>query len=164
MGTHPIFESDFDCLTAKMVSSNSLITSVETGHEDQIHDVQFDFYGTRMATASSDKSIKIFEVNGEQTHKIQEIKDAHDGAVWQISWAHPKYGSVLASAGFDKKVILHREKEDGSWQKVYTHAVHNTSVNTVQFGPCEYGLVAACGSSDGDISILTNDNPKNLES
>ena len=35
-----------------MVAANSLITSVDTGHEDQIHDCQFDFYGTRLATAS----------------------------------------------------------------------------------------------------------------
>ena len=35
-----------------MVNANSLITSVDTTHEDQIHDCQFDFYGTRLATAS----------------------------------------------------------------------------------------------------------------
>ena len=32
----------------------------------------------------------------------QEIK-AHDGAVWQVSWAHPKFGVLLASASFDSK-------------------------------------------------------------
>ena len=35
-----------------MVAANSLITTVDTQHEDQIHDCQFDFYGTRLATAS----------------------------------------------------------------------------------------------------------------
>ncbi len=36
----------------KMVSVES---TVETGHDDMIHDAQMDYYGTRLATCSSDK-------------------------------------------------------------------------------------------------------------
>ena len=28
----------------------------------------------------------------------------HDGAVWQVAWAHPKYGNILASCSYDRKV------------------------------------------------------------
>ena len=31
-------------------------STVDTGHEDMIHDAQMDFYGTRLATCSSDRS------------------------------------------------------------------------------------------------------------
>jgi len=144
-----------------MVSNKSIVSTFNTNHEDQIHDCQFDFYGTKAATASSDKTIKIFEVQEDKMNPTgQEIK-AHDGAVWQVSWAHPKFGVLLASASFDSKVIIHSENADGTWSIVYVYAEHRTSVNTVQFAPAEFGLVLACGSTDGDVSILTGD-PKNL--
>ena len=54
-------------------------------------------------------------------------------------------------------VIIHSENADGSWSIVYVYAEHRTSVNTVQFAPAEFGLVLACGSTDGDVSILTGD-------
>ena len=37
---------------SKMVTVQS---TVDTGHEDMIHDAQMDFYGTRLATCSSDR-------------------------------------------------------------------------------------------------------------
>lgn len=35
------------------------------------HDAVLDYYGRRLATCSSDKTIKIFEIEGE-THKLSE--------------------------------------------------------------------------------------------
>lgn len=32
---------------------------IESEHKDLIHDVSFDFYGKRMATCSSDQSVKV---------------------------------------------------------------------------------------------------------
>jgi len=29
---------------------------------------------------------------------------SHEGPVWQVAWAHPKYGSILASCSYDRKV------------------------------------------------------------
>lgn len=139
------------------MAASSLLANIDTQHEDQIHDCQFDFYGTRLATASSDKSIRIFEVNGDKTtlqHKIQ----AHESAVWQLSWADPKYGSLLASASFDKRVLLHQEGIDGQWRVVYSFEDNKTSVNCVQFAPPEYGLILACGSSDGQVTVLESKN------
>ena len=33
--------------------------SITTDHKDLIHDVSYDFYGRRMATCSSDQSVKV---------------------------------------------------------------------------------------------------------
>lgn len=41
------------------------------------HDAVLDYYGRRLATCSSDKTIKIFEVEGE-THKLTETLRGHD--------------------------------------------------------------------------------------
>ena len=45
---------------------STTLASFDSGHGDQVHDVQLDYYGKRIATASSDRGIKIFEVAGDQ--------------------------------------------------------------------------------------------------
>ena len=42
-----------------------------SGHDDMIHDAVLDYYGRRLATCSSDKTIKIFEIDGDQ-HRLTE--------------------------------------------------------------------------------------------
>jgi hypothetical protein len=37
------------------------------------HDVQFDYYGKRVATASSDRSVRIFNVVGQQQELVQTL-------------------------------------------------------------------------------------------
>ena len=52
----------------------SVQSTVDTGHEDMVHDAQMDYYGTKLATCSSDRSIKIFDVkDGTQTH-VADLK------------------------------------------------------------------------------------------
>lgn len=60
-----------------------------------------------------------------------------------------------------RKVIIW--KEINEWTKIYEHTVHDSSVNSIGFAPHEFGLILACGSSDGSISLLTN-NGDNWES
>lgn len=50
------------------------MTTVETKHEDMIHDVQFDYFGKKMATCSSDKTIKIFDVSTQKPRLLSELK------------------------------------------------------------------------------------------
>lgn len=103
----------------------------------------------------------------------------HDAPVWQIQWAHPKFGSILASCGYDRSVIIWKEQDaafsssskpsagnvgslssglpsgPANWVKIYQHSVHELSVNSISWASHEYGLCLACGSSDGTVSILT---------
>ena len=64
-----------------------------------------DYYGKRLASASSDRTIKVFEVAGENQVLLATLK-GHDGPVWAASWAHPKFGTLLASCGYDAKVFI----------------------------------------------------------
>ena len=52
--------------------------------------------------------------------------DRHEGPVWQLCWAHPMYGSVLASCGYDRKVIIWKET-NGSWDKLFEYSNHDSS-------------------------------------
>lgn len=120
------------------------------------HDVQLDYYGKRLATASSDRMIKIFDVSPDQTqHQLSASIQAHEGPVWQVAWAHPKFGSILASCSYDRKVCVWKETQPQQWTKVYEYADHQSSVNSIAFAPHDLGLKLAAASADGSISILS---------
>lgn len=131
------------------------MTTFESGHTDQVHDAQLDYYGRRLATCSSDKLIKVFEVVGDQHAHVADLR-GHEGPVWQVCWAHPKFGSLLASCSFDHRIIVWKETADNQWQQVYLSpaTLHTASVNSIAWAPHELGLVLAAASSDGTISIL----------
>jgi len=48
------------------------VMSLDT--DDAQHDAVLDYYGRRLATCSSDKTIKIFEVEGESHRLIETLK------------------------------------------------------------------------------------------
>jgi protein transport protein SEC13 len=117
------------------------------------HDAVLDYYGRRLATCSSDKTIKIFEVEGE-AQRLTETLKGHDGAVWCVSWAHPKFGTLLASSSYDGRVLIWREQPPNTWTKVHDYASHTASVNLVAWAPHESGCVLAAASTDGNVSVL----------
>jgi len=127
--------------------------SVDTLHDDMIHDVQLDYYGKRMATCSSDRTIKIFEIGPSTPTQTAELR-GHEGPVWQVAWAHPKFGNMLASASYDRKVIIWKETTKNKWTIFYEYTGHRLSVNSIAWAPHEFGPMLAAGSSDGRISIL----------
>lgn len=131
---------------------NSICT-VETAHDDMIHDSQFDYYSTKLATCSSDRTIKIFDVKDDTYHNSATLS-GHEGPVWQVAWAHPKFGVLLASCSYDGSVMVFRESPQNQWNCVYTHKFHDASVNSISWAPHEFGLVLACASSDGRVSTL----------
>lgn len=50
----------------------------------------------------------------------------HEGPVWQVAWAHPMFGNILASCSYDRKVIIWKE-ENGSWDKMFEYTGHESS-------------------------------------
>ncbi|KAG6757575.1 hypothetical protein POTOM_037893 [Populus tomentosa] len=127
---------------------------IETGHEDTVHDVAMDYYGKRIATASSDHSIKIVGVNNNSSQHLANLT-GHQGPVWQVAWAHPKFGSLLASCSYDGRVIIWKEGNQNDWIQAHAFDDHKSSVNSIAWAPHELGLCLACGSSDGNISVFT---------
>ena len=96
-----------------------------------------------------------------------ETLRGHEGPVWQVAWAHPKFGPILASASYDGKVIIWKDNggnaqqgygynaQGTGWSKIKEHSMHIASVNSVAWAPHELGSILACASSDGNISVLT---------
>jgi len=75
--------------------------------------------------------------------------------VWQVSWAHPKYGNVLADCSYDRKIFIWKEDSPGNWSKLYEDASSEASVNSVAWAPHSLGLILAAGSADGSVTVLT---------
>jgi len=122
---------------------------IETGHSDMIHDAQMDYFSKLLATASSDRLVKIFEV-GDQGQMLQATIPGHEGPVWQVAWAPPKFGTMVASCAYDGKVLIHQQTSNG-WTTIHQHTFHTSSVNSIAFAPQEFGLVLACASADGKV-------------
>eukprot|EP00894_Picocystis_sp_ML_P002629 jgi/Pico_ML_1/53146/g3749.t1 len=131
-------------------------TTFETGHVDAVHDAQLDFYGKRLATASSDRTVRLFDVTGGRHAQIAKL-EGHEGPVWRVSWAHPTYGSLLATCSFDATAAVWQEVAPNRWDRVYVTPsnLHQSSINAVEWAPHQVGLCFACGSSDGTLSIVS---------
>lgn len=129
------------------------MVTISNIHTDIIHDTVLDYYGRKLATCSSDKTIKIFEIEGEQ-QKLVTTLEGHDGPIWRIDWAHPKFGNILASCSYDGKIIIWKEEANNVWAQISVNTIHSASVNSVQWAPHEYGALLLSASSDGKISII----------
>lgn len=130
------------------------MVTIPDAHEDLIHDAVLDYYGKKLATASSDKTIKIFEIDGEN-YKLVETLASHEGPVWQVAWAHPQFGTILASCSYDGKAIIWKVlPETNQWAIIAEHTIHQGSVNSVSWAPHELGAVLLCTSSDGKVSVV----------
>jgi len=91
--------------------------NIRTEHKDLIHDVAYDFYGTRMATCSSDQTVRVWDVVESANSTSQQHKDwsctaawkAHSGSVWKVTWANPEFGQVIATCSFDRTAAVWEE-------------------------------------------------------
>ncbi|KAL0380467.1 UNVERIFIED_CONTAM: protein transport protein SEC13A [Sesamum angustifolium] len=123
--------------------------------QDIVHDdVAMDYYGKRLATASSDNAIKIIGVSNSRSQHHATLT-GHQGPVWQVAWAHPKFGSILASCSYDGKVVIWKEGNQNESIQAHVFDDHKASVNCISWAPHELGLRLACGSADGNISVFT---------
>jgi protein transport protein SEC13 len=119
-------------------------------HEENINDCQYNYYGTRVASADCSGFISISDNEGAQLCSFQ----AHNGPCWQVAWAHPKYESVLASCGYDGSVKVWKETQSNQYCLAYEQSL-GESVNCISFGPMEHGLAVACGTASGKVCVLT---------
>lgn len=133
-----------------------MVGSLETGAMGLLHDAQLDYYGKRVAAAAANNTVAVWDITDGQQRPAGTLS-GHEGPIWKVSWAHPKFGSLLATSSYDMKIIVWKEVPamSGHWQIAYMDSSHSASVNDVQFCPWEFGLRLACASSDGTVSVLT---------
>ncbi|BFG05163.1 nucleoporin seh1 [Drosophila madeirensis] len=141
-------------------------------HKDVIHDVVFDYYGRRMATCSSDQTVKIWDEDAQGKWSVTSSWKAHSGSIWRVSWAHPEFGQVVATCSFDRTASVWEEvigekvsttnTPTRRWVRRTTLVDSRTSVTDVEFAPKYLGLLLATASADGIIRIYEAPDIMNL--
>lgn len=149
--------------------------------EDYLQDVTFDYYSNKMAVCSSDRRIQIYKrrtenqkmlvpendeldkeddkegCNDFSNWELESSWEAHDAPVMRVIFSSPEYGSLLASSGFDKRVIIWQEKLEGGksfWITKQKIQEFSDNVEDISFCPKIYGLKLAVCTYNGKIKIF----------
>ena len=104
-------------------------------HSDSVNGVAFNPDGSRLATASSDKTIKTWET---ATGKLIATGKDHSDAVWGVAWSPD--GKYLASCGADRSVKIW---DAASMKRLYSLGGHEDVVFTVDFSADSKSVITA---------------------
>lgn len=87
---------------------------------------------------------------------MTDLMVEHDGAVYALAWAHPRFGSgLLASGGYDNRVVLYsQDTATRQWTVKVAFDTVLAAVNDLEFSPEGLGLCLAVASSDGFINCF----------
>lgn len=152
-GGHQAAQQPADNSASQQQSS---VFAIDTQHEDNINDCQFDYYGTQVASCDSKGFLQISSVRSDASQQSAGATfQAHDGPIWQVTWAHPKYESVIATCGYDKYVRIWKRDLNNNWQNIVYEENLGSSVNCIAWAPWEYGLILAAGTAEGRLVVLT---------
>ena len=127
------------------------IQKIQTEIPEEISSIEIDYYGTKLAIGVVTGKIYIFESSNNTMIKTLEIS-SHFGPIYNLSWSHPSFGPILASCGFDKKVILYKI-DNNRIEEIYTYKNHDNIVKSLKFCPSSKKLLLISGCLNGDIVI-----------
>jgi len=155
---------------------------------DYVHDVAYDYYGTRLALCTSSLRISIFSAPGEEDGaegdwtETARMERAHAGPIWRLSWGSPEFGEPLASCSEDRVVMVWycdptvirdgspavRKGGDGSitlpsWQRRAQLQGEGPFVD-VRFAPPHLGLKLAACTAEGRVRVFECVNRLDLRS
>lgn len=143
----------------------------DSGHEDLVHDVAYDFFGRHVATCSSDQHVKVFKLDKETDEwQLSDSWRAHDSSIVSLDWASPEYGRIIATASYDRTIKLWEEDPDQEecsgrrWTKLCTLNDSKGSLYDVKFAPAHLGLRLACIGNDGTLRVYDALEPSDLRS
>eukprot|EP00879_Flechtneria_rotunda_P017426 GHRR01018259.1.p1 GENE.GHRR01018259.1~~GHRR01018259.1.p1 ORF type:complete len:242 (+),score=67.87 GHRR01018259.1:119-844(+) len=110
-------------------------TTFESGHVDMVHDAQLDYYGKRLATCSSDRTVKVYRTPST----------LHTASVNSIGFAPQELGLILACASSDGTVSIVQLTQEGNWETSKISNAHAIGVTAVSWAPAvpAGGLVAS---------------------
>jgi len=130
---------------------------IKTEHQQIVHDLQYDYYGKRIASCSSDRTIKIWDIREEDGQWYCSASWlAHALSVVKVAWAHPEFGQIIASCSSDRTVVIWEEVEGvekTSWDSKTTLLDGVDTIQDIKFAPRKMGLVIATASVEGIVRI-----------
>ena len=104
-----------------MEPNSTISRSEPTNHLDSINWIEYDYYGHKLVTCSTDTTVRIYERDkrGYDTDDEDEMEEClgwteiscikHEKPVRAASWAHPECGTQLALTGFEGPVFIYSQ-------------------------------------------------------
>ena len=138
-------------------SSSQLLT--DPSQMDYVHHIAFDVYGRRVATSAGDRYVRVWDLAADGTWFLSSKWQAHQqGAVGQLAWSHPEFGTLLATCAgpevriWEEKKTRHPQQSQQAvvWiSKTQQLNDARKAVTCLGFAPRHLGLQLAAGSADG---------------
>ena len=113
-----------------------LSSYTHTGHTDSVWSVEWSPDGKRIASASGDSTVQVWDASSSRSYK------GHAGSVNSVAWSPD--GSRIASASYDHTV---RVWDAGSGGLLFSYKGHASSVNSVAWSPEGKRIASASGDS-----------------
>lgn len=131
------------------------------GHHDLVLATDFNFYGTRMATASSDHRVKVWDRHeGNGQWSVTDVWNAHGAEVTDVKWNGPFVGEHLATIGEDGLLRLWQENvgEAPGSGKRFRCIYHQRTATGVPYMSLDFKNVGtnsylAAVTRDGHLSV-----------
>ncbi|CAK9044443.1 Protein transport protein SEC13 [Durusdinium trenchii] len=134
----------------------AIVSQFDTAHTAPILDTQLDELCLRLATASADGLVKLWDVQSPEDPIFLCDLDGHTGPVRQASWAPvgTGAGALLLTGGDDGRVLLWGPCHDAKrWQLVHEEDLsRHGEVKAVSWAPVNVGAAFACALSDGTVT------------
>jgi WD40 repeat protein len=113
-------------------------------HSYTLNNVSFSPDGQMLASASSEGTIKLWRLDGDELHELKTFR-GHRAEINKVSFSPD--GRVLASAGQDGTVRLWSLES----RKLPTLRGHSQGINQISFSPD--GMMLASASDDGTVKL-----------
>ncbi|KAK5721904.1 hypothetical protein LTR15_006498 [Elasticomyces elasticus] len=126
------------------------------GHLDLVLVADVNLYGTRMATASSDHRVKVWD-RSEKTGQwiVIDVWTAHDAEVTDVKWISPYVGEHLGSIGEDGRLRIWHEDvaEAANSSRRFKKVFEQTTATGVPYMCLDFKSIG----SETYLAVITRD-------
>lgn len=151
---------------------------LESGHTGSIVDIAVDASGTRLATASDDGTVRLYEYEGQENHSStngdKQFSSTETPLAWRydcsvggadgplccVAWAPLAYYSnaFVSSTENGQVSVWSHLANTQQYEKVYSHRLPSPGW-CVAWAPQEYGKLFAVGCGDGTVVVFSGQGP-----